>query len=251
MFGLENGSVILWNVEEQDQVATFSFADGSFARELVCAQGAPIVACTLAFAGEEENEQSDASSDQLHVLTVQSDVIMEHAIDSSELIATTCMAWNKPGTLLATGSSGGHITIIDVEKGRAIASWHISAGETSGGPVKSVSFDSDGFSLFSMTRFSSELVEWSLSTILESSPRGSRGSGSGSDDVLDQLATKVPPVTFTYRLEAPASAGADDRIVRFNGSRECFLVSDAASTSFCVYQVRDCVAKACVGRWKH
>lgn len=224
-------------------MATFSFEDGSFARELVCAQGASILSCTLGFAGEVESEQFDTSSDQLRVLEVQSNVIMEHGVDSSEVIAITCMAWNKPGTLLAIGNSGGHITIIDVEKGRAIASWHAAAGDTCGGPMKFATFDSEGFSLFTMTLFSSELIEWSLSAILEGSPRGS-GESSASDDVLDQLATKVPPVTFTYRLETPTSASADDRVVRFNGSRECFLVSDAASTSCRVYQVRNRSNKA-------
>jgi WD40 repeat protein len=186
LYGLADGMITLWNVDEKVETSTTKCHENSFPKLIVCAKGSTIGARALQYpesltisspTGSSADVICDnsintvmASSSSrvlLELWDISSLKIKQQYSSSSPKNEVTSIAWNSRGDsfFIVSGWKNGEIKIFDPKKAEPVYYWKAYSSSS----VNSVTFTPMGESILSLCTSGKEILEWSL--VLNKAPK--------------------------------------------------------------------------------
>ncbi|DBA04880.1 TPA: hypothetical protein N0F65_006882 [Lagenidium giganteum] len=205
LYSLDDGSIVLWNVDGKEKAYSHSLGDDAYGQLLATGRKSPIVACSVA-----RTQPSGGVSWELHMLNFAarpSEKIVEAHSDTE----ITCLAWNQAATMLATGSSNGEIRIFRAVSSEPLCVWRASNNLNSGS-LSALAFSPDSDALVSYCAVDHEAIEWSTATFADFE------ASLGGDS--DQPVVCPPNIVTAYHL--PRTQGCNSYRIRFDPTGKFF-----------------------------
>jgi len=232
LYGLANGTINLWNVDEKVEVSTTKCHENAFPKLIVCAKGSTIGARAIRYPEDlsvssstglsvddiSANVESSSSPSSSRVLLElwdisSSKIKQQYSSSCSEMDEVMSIAWKSRGDsllLLVSGWKNGDIKIFDPEKAEPLYNWKAYPSAS----VNSVTFTPIGESILSICSTGKEILEWSFAS-------------NKTPDVLRQYET----VPFATSSSPSNLLDHIERRIRFDPSGRYFIVPNPRSSS--------------------
>lgn len=146
LVGSADGKVKVWNVSQEKTVGDIALTPFSKVRDIVCSPSGSLFACASS------GSHKDPKASAIHLLNAKT-LQLVAKIDFPHSTINS-FAFNHNESMIVTGGSDGHVTIIGMDNKEPMSSWKAHVG-----PVLNVSYSPDYTSIYSIGA-DSKLQRW-------------------------------------------------------------------------------------------